>query len=215
MLPECTSTFTGKFSRLALRTSTMCVFTTPVLIASTDIVDMGRTSYGYACTCQFWPPCWIFSLRNSDHSCSEHLISNNQTRQCFTSSHINKFVPHVSGEGCWILCQLTSSASSAGPQLQALAARSQRSLPDPNSKPRIERSPPDLDHKESPKRYQIKWQKEGGTICEILWDRMPNRMSKYMSGRFSVGGDLSEMWTRCWARSNSMPSVPYTAGFLR
>ena len=32
-------------------------------------------------------------------------------------------------------------------------------------------------------------------------------MSEFMSGRISVGGDLSEMWARCWARSNSMSRV--------
>ena len=69
------------------------------------------------------------------------------------------FFPHLSGEGCQILCQPASSSffsSSAGPELPQLQARdrsgphqggpcrpstasswSQWSLPDPNSKPRI------------------------------------------------------------------------------
>ena len=101
-----------------------------------------------------------------------------------------------------------SSASSAGPQLQAL----DRSIPpDPNSKPRIRESRagrqlqaldrsgprrartatsgskwplPDLDHKESPKIYQIGCQKECQKTCQI---HMPEKMSEDLPDRMPGG----------------------------
>ena len=65
------------------------------------------------------------------------------------ASGLEKLIfPHLSGEDCWILCQL-ASFSSAGPQLQA------RDHSGPcrtrTASPRSECSSPDLDHKESSK----------------------------------------------------------------
>ena len=67
-----------------------------------------------------------------------------------------------------------SSASSAGPQLQALDRSDPRGTS--TASPGSECSPPDLNHKESPKIYHIECQK----MSEDMPGRMPERMSGYV-----------------------------------
>ena len=92
------------------------------------------------------------------------------------------FFPHLSGEGCWILCQLSCLFLLLLRRTSTASPRSQCSVPDRNRE--IARRECQREYQiESQNRCQIECQKEWQIECQkrCYIDRMLGKMWKYMS----------------------------------